>query len=106
KIVAAPRADAEIPVEHPERGARPHRPKRTTDAAGPRGEIAVPSIQHRNSAAAARGNGAQVDGRMPAWNDNDIRPCRGELSINRAHVGASETVRIEAAAQRRRRENP
>ena len=42
---------------------------------------------------------------MPAWNDNDIGPCRGERIIDRAHVGARETVRIEAAAQRRRREN-
>src|SRR5438477_9275414 len=105
QVFTTPRPDRQVPVEHAQCKPCACRPHRTTNTDWTGDQIAVTAIQHRNATAPARGNSAQVERRMPTWDNDNIWLRLCDRFRYRSHIDAQETVCIEPAARCRRLKN-
>src|SRR6476659_6772441 len=105
QVLTTPHPDREVPVKHSQRQACARCPHWTTNPGGTGDQVAVTSIQHRNAAAPTGRNGPQVEGRMPAWHNDHVRPRLCDRFRDRSHVDAPKALRVEAAARCRRLKN-
>src|SRR5215471_13801976 len=99
QVFTTPRPDREVSVKHAQRKACACGPHRTTNAVWTGYQIAVTAVQHRNATASTCRNGTQVDSRMPAWHNDNVRPRFCDRFHNRSHIGAPKALRVEATAR-------